>query len=357
MCRGSRKEKMKKLNSVVLAAALALMPGMATASSLSTSSTPTHDGKHSLSFSGSLVNADPGAWTPANTGSIIYIILVCTSAVSAQNTPSTDRSPLVAAGCTSEVRAKGTFNPVTDLENAEVAGVADYDPDLHGRYILLKSISTVAIPNIGDPEPPVVWTATVEYGVSSPDTSGTTTRPSFSAPAPFQGPVITAPSIPSSNAPGSTITIPGENLDGVSAVSIGSTDAEVEVIDDQLQVVVPESLEAGTYDLVISSSTGNVTISDAITVSGVAVSASEAPRGSTTRDDDEVKVRVFNPSGAGKVQIIVNGEEIAWVRTDDPNDSKLTNGYLVRTVELVRGKNVIEIFVDGERIRRNAYTL
>lgn len=190
-----------------------------------------------------------------------------------------------------------------------------------------------------------------------PSSNNTTPSPVFSAPAPFQGPVITAPSIPSSNAPGSTITIPGENLDGVSAVSIGSTDAEVEVVANQLEVVVPETLEAGTYDLVISSSTGKVTISDAITVAGAAITSSEAPRGSTNREDDEVKIRVFNPAAAGKVQIIVNGEEIAWVRTDDPNDSKLFNGYLVRTVKLEPGKNVIEILVDGERIRRNAYTL
>jgi len=31
-------------------------------------------------------------------------------------------------------------------------------------------------------------------------------------------------------------------------------------------------------------------------------------------------------------------------------------GYLVRTVNLVGGKNALEIYVEGERLRRTAYT-
>jgi hypothetical protein len=44
------------------------------------------------------------------------------------------------------------------------------------------------------------------------------------------------------------------------------------------------------------------------------------------------------------------------VNATDANDSKLFNGYLVRTVELAEGKNVIEVFVDGVRVDRKAYT-
>jgi hypothetical protein len=48
------------------------------------------------------------------------------------------------------------------------------------------------------------------------------------------------------------------------------------------------------------------------------------------------------------------------VRAVDNTDPKLrfANGayYLVRTIDLAEGKNVFEIFVDGERVRRVAYT-
>ena len=70
-----------------------------------------------------------------------------------------------------------------------------------------------------------------------------------------------------------------------------------------------------------------------------------------------------NVVGAGKVQFMVNGVEIAWVRAASTSDSKLRlagaegAAYLVRTVDLVEGqKNVLEIYVDGVRTTRSAYT-
>jgi len=70
--------------------------------------------------------------------------------------------------------------------------------------------------------------------------------------------------------------------------------------------------------------------------------------------------------GAGKVQYFLNGREVAWVRAVDESDPKLripvdgpmaNKPYLVRTVELAIGrKNVLEIYVAGERVRRVAYT-
>ena len=68
-----------------------------------------------------------------------------------------------------------------------------------------------------------------------------------------------------------------------------------------------------------------------------------------------------NIVGAGKIQFMVNGKEVAWVRAVDETDAKLreANGfyYLVRTVRLVPGqKNALEIYVDGVRVTRSAYS-
>ena len=77
--------------------------------------------------------------------------------------------------------------------------------------------------------------------------------------------------------------------------------------------------------------------------------------------DNQVKVYVKNVVGAGKVQIFVNGEELAWINAGDETDRKLRFAqgfnYLVRTVILEPGKNRIEIRLDGERIRFNTYGL
>ena len=320
-------------------------------------SEPTHDGNHSLSINGDSIVADPGVWTPAASGNAPrYLIWACDSEHPARDTPiSYQNFPLDTCGI---LRGDSSVAPST-LSSALYQGLGNpervpFDPSVHGNHVFLISIYNDAANNV-DRE---VRTASIFVEGSSPsDEDATADTNRFSAPAPFPGPVITSPSIPANNAPGAQVTIPGSNLETVSEVTIGDSEAESTITGGNLLVTIPETLEPGTYDLVVSSSTGNVTISDAITVSGTAVNATEAPRGSTIRIDDEVKVRVFNPAGAGKVQIFVNGEEIAWVRTEDPNDPKLTNGYLVRTVELAPGKNVIEIFVEGERIRRNAYGL
>lgn len=78
----------------------------------------------------------------------------------------------------------------------------------------------------------------------------------------------------------------------------------------------------------------------------------------------QAKLYAKSVVGVGKVQFFFNGREIAWVRAVDASDPKLrviTSGpmtganYLVRTVDLQIGKNVLEIYLDGERIRRTAY--
>jgi hypothetical protein len=51
-----------------------------------------------------------------------------------------------------------------------------------------------------------------------------------------------------------------------------------------------------------------------------------------------------------------DGSELASVNSTDAKDSKFFNRYLVRTVNLSAGKNVIEIYVDGVRVDRKAST-
>ena len=83
----------------------------------------------------------------------------------------------------------------------------------------------------------------------------------------------------------------------------------------------------------------------------------------SNQNDGTVKMYAKNIVGAGKVQFMVNGEEIAWIRATTFADPKLRlagaqgAAYLVRTIDLVEGqKNVLEIYVDGVRTTRSAYT-
>jgi len=78
-------------------------------------------------------------------------------------------------------------------------------------------------------------------------------------------------------------------------------------------------------------------------------------------NDGTAKIYAKNIVGGGKIRFMLNGKEIAWVRAVSAADPKLrtANGahYLVRTVDLVEGqKNVLEVYLDGVRIKRTAYS-
>jgi subtilisin family serine protease len=131
-------------------------------------------------------------------------------------------------------------------------------------------------------------------------------------------------------------------------------------------VVVPRDVAAGDYTLSISalSPTGAIEFKLPTKV----LTAVDLSFGVWTKKFGLTQGKMYakNPIGEGKVEFFVNGKEIAWVRAADESDRKLrrvTEGpmagvsYLVRTVDFVKGKNALEIYLDGERVWRAAYTL
>jgi len=96
---------------------------------------------------------------------------------------------------------------------------------------------------------------------------------------------------------------------------------------------------------------------------GAAASVDGQARGWTRFLDstNELKIYARDVVGAGKVQFIVNGREIAWIRATSAADPKLNvaNDGMVRSVfvrDMLVGRNVVEIYVDGERIARRIFT-
>jgi hypothetical protein len=76
----------------------------------------------------------------------------------------------------------------------------------------------------------------------------------------------------------------------------------------------------------------------------------------------EVKMYAKNIEVGRKYQFFVNGEEIAWVRKNSETDIEgsslreaLGTDYMVRTVDLMPGKNALEVYIDGTRVWRAAY--
>lgn len=181
-----------------------------------------------------------------------------------------------------------------------------------------------------------------------------------SEPAPYQGPVVSTNAGVASV--GQQVVLTGTRLSQVSSVSISGKSAVATCTDTSCSFTVPAGVSAGLQDLVLLGSHGVLTIQGGIRIELVAAAEEIAVNGWTKKiSDSEVKVYAKNLVGAGKVQYFLNGKEVAWVRAADQSDPKLrfANGasYLVRTLTLVEGqKNVIEIHVDGERVKRSAHS-
>jgi hypothetical protein len=99
-----------------------------------------------------------------------------------------------------------------------------------------------------------------------------------------------------------------------------------------------------------------------VTVGSVAAVAGEARAWTRFLSaTDELKIYARDVVNAGKIQFIVNGTEIAWIRATSAADPKLNvaSDGMVRSVfvrDMLQGRNVIEIYEDGVRIERRIFT-
>ena len=177
----------------------------------------------------------------------------------------------------------------------------------------------------------------------------------------YLGPIIYLPADLEDLIPGQKLLLAGANLLSVESLSLGGKDAQVLVLSDEsLEITVPE-LIPGEYQIEVLSSFGLLLVQPSVTIAsatqdlGINVSVSVKRMA-----DNTARIFAKDVVGAGKIQFMLNGREIAWVRATDETDPKLrfanNSYYLVRNRALAEGKNVIEIYIDGERVRRVSYT-
>lgn len=184
-------------------------------------------------------------------------------------------------------------------------------------------------------------------------------------------PVITGSGPNTDLSPGDTVRLDGVNLDRLTSVTVGGIQVTATQTEgDSWFFKLPAALGVGEHAVMASWEGGDVPTDVTFTI-GAAAAAPGGDNGEFSVwtkkiSDTEIKMYAKNPIGAGKVVFKVNGEEYAWIRATSANDRKLrvvTEGpmagvsYLVRTITLEPGKNALEFYLDGERIRRNTYSL
>ncbi len=120
--------------------------------------------------------------------------------------------------------------------------------------------------------------------------------------------------------------------------------------------VTYRSAKADTATTDLISATANVIVGSAAAVAGEARAWTRFLSAT-----NELKIYARDVVNAGKIQFIVNGTEIAWIRATSAADPKLNvaSDGMVRSVfvrDMLQGRNVIEIYEDGVRIERRIFT-
>ena len=244
----------------------------------------------------------------------------------------------------------GTFTDQTGLTAPQDCPAGSFQPANNSINCIPASIGFfVANPGSANETACAAGTTTLSTGQTSCVAA---------ASAGYSGPLITSSTVA---APGEKVTIAGSGLSGVTTVKIDGVVCVVNSVSgSSITITLPTTLSSGTKDLVLVSDSGSLTVQGGIKVTGSAVSATQQTA-SLKRVGDRVRFMVKDVVGAGKIQFKINGKEVAWVRAVDATDPKLrktssNESYFVRTSSLVRGKNAVEIFVDGERVKRASYT-
>ena len=156
-------------------------------------------------------------------------------------------------------------------------------------------------------------------------------------PPPYVGPLLSSAK-PNPAKVGETVTLAGSRLSSVSGVSIDGVEAKnLRVTESGLSFTVP-AVTAGLKDLKVTSSFGSLTVQGVLRVSAGTVAVESSL--STKRIGDRLQVV---SQGNERVRFVLNGKRVA---------SRQSLGTLNRTFDLANGKNVVEIFVDGERVLR-----
>lgn len=169
----------------------------------------------------------------------------------------------------------------------------------------------------------------------------------------YSGPIVTALSKRLAAA-GDSIAAFGSLLASVSYLEIGGIRVEVvELSDTRFAFDLPRGLAPGSYDIIVHSAFGKLTIQKAFEITGIRAANSE---GFWTKRVSGERVKVFAKGvvGKGKIQFLVNAQEVSWVRAISLDNPKLLvlidSDYFLRTHNLMEGKNRFEIRVNGERV-------
>jgi hypothetical protein len=160
-----------------------------------------------------------------------------------------------------------------------------------------------------------------------------------SAPATYTGPLVTA--VQAKTYANGDIELPGSNLGEIKSVKIDSVDIPFEVKDKVIVLHIPDGLSLGVKSLVISSSSGLMTIDGALKIAEKPIAFNV----SFSRIKNKLSASVSSPSN---LILKLNGKEVA---------SQRGSGVISKTLTLKKGKNFVDVIKDGVLEKRALFTV
>jgi predicted outer membrane repeat protein len=171
---------------------------------------------------------------------------------------------------------------------------------------------------------------------------------------------INAVSKPSISAVGDSFSVFGTGLDDVTELFVAGVKVSFRVVSSTELAVTSGALPVGVAEILAIATDGRATFQLGVDVTDTPATTGTPSFWTKNIGNGQVKLYAKNVVGAGKVRFMHNGKEIAWINAVDETDPKLRKAagaaYLVRTVNLVSGKNRLEITLDGVRVRYTTYT-
>jgi hypothetical protein len=153
---------------------------------------------------------------------------------------------------------------------------------------------------------------------------------------------------------GGSLILEGQRLDQVSRVLIAGSEATLVSSDSHQLLLEVGPVATGVHSIELEGDFGRLTIQD-----GILVKETGEVKASDTflikyKSAGLIKMYALAPVGAGKVQFLVNGKEVAWIRAQGEEDPKLRTfdkteqrgGYFVRSVS-VEGATSFAIALEG----------
>ena len=214
---------------------------------------------------------------------------------------------------------------------------------------------------------------------SAPDQVDEPIEENEPSPITYSGPIITdigedQTASPYSSFSGETVRVDGNRLSSVTKVFIDSKEGTVvSTADDHFMMIVPDGLTAGTYDLVVQSTTGNLTYLDAFVFTDASANFAAAkavcdgvePSWWTQRiSDTEAKAYIKCPAVGQKYRIMQQtggsgsyDSIFAKTLTNENDSTQVFNEfgrYIVRTIDL-EDINRIRIRVDDVELWKVRY--